>query len=141
MKKAQFADATLNDPRWATVKARSTEADGNFYYGVRTTGVYCRPSCVARPARPENVSFYRTREEAEQAGLRPCKRCQPDRPTLAGQYTARVTQACRIIEGTENIPILDVLARQAGRHEHLSLPSRVQTGDWIDAETICRCAT
>jgi AraC family transcriptional regulator of adaptative response/methylated-DNA-[protein]-cysteine methyltransferase len=114
MKKAQLADATLNDPRWATVKARSTEADSNFYYGVRTTGVYCRPSCAARPARPENVSFYGTREEAEQAGLRPCKRCQPDRPTLAEQYTARVTQACRIIEGTENIPILDVLARQAG---------------------------
>jgi AraC family transcriptional regulator of adaptative response/methylated-DNA-[protein]-cysteine methyltransferase len=114
MKKAQLADATLNDLRWATVKARSTEADSNFYYGVRTTGVYCRPSCAARPARPENVSFYGTREEAEQAGLRPCKRCQPDRPTLAEQYTAKVTQACRIIEGTENIPILDVLARQAG---------------------------
>jgi AraC family transcriptional regulator, regulatory protein of adaptative response / methylated-DNA-[protein]-cysteine methyltransferase len=114
MKKAQLADATLNDPRWPIVKARSPEADGNFYYGVRTTGVYCRPSCAARPARPENVSFYETREEAEQAGLRPCKRCRPDRPALAEQYAARVTRACRIIEGAENIPALGVLAREAG---------------------------
>ncbi|MCC2681323.1 MAG: O-6-methylguanine methyltransferase [Nitrosospira multiformis] len=114
VKKVQLADATLSDPRWATVKARSTEGDGKFYYGVRTTGVYCRPSCAARPARPENVSFYGTREEAEQVGLRPCKRCQPDRPKLAEQYTTKVTQACRIIEGMENIPTLDVLASQAG---------------------------
>lgn len=114
MKKAQLADATLNDPRWATVKARCAEADGKFYYGVRTTGVYCRPSCAARPARPENVSFYRTREEAEQAGLRPCKRCRPDQPTLAEQYAARVIQACRTVEGTESIPTLGVLAREAG---------------------------
>jgi hypothetical protein len=77
VKKAPLADATLNDPRWTAVKARSIEADGKFYYGVQTTGVYCRPSCAARPARPENVRFYGTREEAEQAGFRPCKRRWP----------------------------------------------------------------
>lgn len=114
VKKASLADATLNDPRWTAVKARSIEADGKFYYGIQTTGVYCRPSCAARPARPENVRFYGTREEAEQAGFRPCKRCQPHRPALAEQYATRVTQACRIIEGTGNISTLDVLARQVG---------------------------
>ncbi|GAB1719939.1 MAG: bifunctional transcriptional activator/DNA repair enzyme protein Ada [Nitrosospira sp.] len=114
VKKAPLADATLNDPRWTAVKARSIEADGKFYYGVQTTGVYCRPSCAARPARPENIRFYGTREEAEQAGFRPCKRCQPHRPVLAEQYATRVTQACRIIEGTGNTPTLDVLARQVG---------------------------
>jgi AraC family transcriptional regulator of adaptative response/methylated-DNA-[protein]-cysteine methyltransferase len=114
VKKAQLADVTLNDPRWTAVKARSTEADGKFYYGVRTTGVYCRPSCATHPARPENVSFYGTREEAEKAGLRPCKHCQPARPTLAEQHIAKVTQACRIIEGTENVQTLDALARQVG---------------------------
>jgi AraC family transcriptional regulator, regulatory protein of adaptative response / methylated-DNA-[protein]-cysteine methyltransferase len=74
-----LAKKTLRDPRWALVLARSTETDGRFFYSVRTTGVYCRPSCAARPARPENVRFHATREEARQAGFRPCKRCRPDR--------------------------------------------------------------
>ena len=76
-RKVQRAAETINDSRWAAVMARNAEADGTFYYGVRTTGVYCRPSCAARLARPENVSFYATREQAESAGFRPCKRCHP----------------------------------------------------------------
>ena len=78
--KAQLRAATTNDPRWADVACRNTEPDGKFYFGVKTTGVYCRPSCAARRARPENVSFYATREEAEKAGFKPCKRCQPEHP-------------------------------------------------------------
>ncbi len=113
-RKAQRAAETINDSRWAAVVARSTEADGNFYYAVRTTGVYCRPSCTARLARPENVAFYGTGEEAEKAGFRTCKRCQPDRPALAEQYAVKVTLACRIIEESENILVLEVLARQVG---------------------------
>jgi AraC family transcriptional regulator of adaptative response/methylated-DNA-[protein]-cysteine methyltransferase len=67
------------DPRWKFVAARDAAADGAFYYSVATTGVYCFPSCAARLARPENVRFHSTREQAEQAGFRPCKRCKPDR--------------------------------------------------------------
>ena len=59
--------AALRDPRWAAVVARDSEADGSFVYAVRTTGVYCRPSCAARPAKPENVTFYRTAAQAERA--------------------------------------------------------------------------
>ena len=81
-KKLQLATKTSADPRWVDVVARNARADGKFYYAVRTTGVYCRPSCAARPARPENVDFYATREEAEKAGFTPCKRCQPNRPAL-----------------------------------------------------------
>lgn len=66
------------DPRWKTIVARDAAADGTFYYSVETTGVYCLPSCAARPARPENVRFHPTREAAERAGFRPCKRCKPD---------------------------------------------------------------
>ncbi len=95
---ADLAAATLNDPRWAAVLARDPAADGSFYFSVKTTGVYCRPSCASRPALPENVAFHATREEAEQAGFRPCKRCKPDQPALAEQHAAKVTQACRIIE-------------------------------------------
>jgi AraC family transcriptional regulator of adaptative response/methylated-DNA-[protein]-cysteine methyltransferase len=117
-KNAQRAAITVNDPRWAAVRARNAEADGTFYYGVSTTGVYCRPSCTARPARPENVSFYRTPEEAEKAGFRPCKRCRPDRPAVSGQYLDRVTRACRIMEESENSPRLDALAKEAGMSPH-----------------------
>jgi AraC family transcriptional regulator of adaptative response/methylated-DNA-[protein]-cysteine methyltransferase len=69
------------------VLSRSAEADGTFFYSVKTTGVYCRPSCAARPARPDNVRFHGTREEAEREGFRPCKRCRPDRPLREIAYT------------------------------------------------------
>ncbi|MGH8683758.1 MAG: bifunctional DNA-binding transcriptional regulator/O6-methylguanine-DNA methyltransferase Ada [Nitrosospira sp.] len=113
-KKVQRAASTVNDPRWASVRGRNAEADGSFYYAVKTTGVYCRPSCAARLARPENVDFYTTREEAEKAGFRPCKRCQPDRPSLVEQYAAKVTQACRIIEASETALVLEDLAKKVG---------------------------
>jgi AraC family transcriptional regulator, regulatory protein of adaptative response / methylated-DNA-[protein]-cysteine methyltransferase len=71
--------ATEQDPRWRAVVARDKSADGTFYYSVKMTGVYCRPSCASRLAKPKNVSFHLTREEAERAGFRPCKRCKPDR--------------------------------------------------------------
>ncbi len=106
--------STERDPRWAAVLARSAEADGTFYYSVRTTGVYCRPSCASRRARPENVRFHTTREAAEQAGFRPCKRCKPDQPSLAEQHAALVTEACRLIETSPEAPSLDRLATEAG---------------------------
>ncbi|GHD56551.1 methylated-DNA--[protein]-cysteine S-methyltransferase [Jeongeupia chitinilytica] len=71
---AARALATQSDPRWAAVLARDREA--TFYYSVATTGVYCRPSCGARP-KPENVAFHASCDAAEAAGFRPCKRCRP----------------------------------------------------------------
>ena len=113
-KDLELAAATERDPRWQAVVARSAEADGTFFYSVRTTGVYCRPSCGARRARPENVRFHSTREDAERAGFRPCKRCKPDRPSLAEQHAAQVTRACRRIETSEPAPRLEELAAEAG---------------------------
>ena len=74
------APATEHDPRWAKVLARDRSADGAFYYSVKTTGVYCRPSCAGRLPLPKNVRFHDTRAEAERAGFRACKRCKPDQP-------------------------------------------------------------
>jgi AraC family transcriptional regulator of adaptative response/methylated-DNA-[protein]-cysteine methyltransferase len=108
------AAATESDPRWASVLARSAEADGTFFYSVRTTGVYCRPSCAARLARPENVRFHTTREDAERAGFRPCKRCKPDQPPLIEQHAAKITEACRLIETSPSAPSLEELAARAG---------------------------
>jgi AraC family transcriptional regulator of adaptative response/methylated-DNA-[protein]-cysteine methyltransferase len=113
-KKTQRAAATLNDPRWTAIVARSHEADGTFYYSVKTTGVYCRPSCAARLARPENVGFHLTCEDAGRAGFRPCKRCKPDQPSRLEHYAAKVTEACRIIEKLEHAPNLKELATRVG---------------------------
>jgi AraC family transcriptional regulator of adaptative response/methylated-DNA-[protein]-cysteine methyltransferase len=112
--KIELAAATENDPRWASVLARSAAADGSFFYSVRTTGVYCRPSCAARLPKPENVRFHATREEAEAAGFRPCKRCKPDQAGLAEQHAAKVTQTCRLIETSPRMPSLEHLARHVG---------------------------
>jgi AraC family transcriptional regulator of adaptative response/methylated-DNA-[protein]-cysteine methyltransferase len=73
------ASAIRNDPRWQRVLARDVTADGEFFYSVSSTGVYCRPSCVSRRAKPEHVAFHSTAEDARRAGFRPCKRCKPDR--------------------------------------------------------------
>ncbi|HEY3178554.1 MAG TPA: bifunctional DNA-binding transcriptional regulator/O6-methylguanine-DNA methyltransferase Ada [Casimicrobiaceae bacterium] len=109
-----LAAATVSDPRWAAVVARDPKADGTFFYSVATTGVYCRPSCGARAARPENVRFHLTAADAERAGFRPCRRCKPDQPGLAEQHSVQVTELCRIIENAEHAPSLDELAARAG---------------------------
>jgi AraC family transcriptional regulator of adaptative response/methylated-DNA-[protein]-cysteine methyltransferase len=110
----QHAAAILTDPRWAAVVGRDPDADGRFFYSVRTTGVYCRPSCPSRTARPENVAFHASAADAERAGFRACRRCKPDRPTLAVAHADKVAQLCRYIETAAQPPTLEQLARRAG---------------------------
>ena len=109
-----LAAATVSDPRWAAVVARDPGADGKFFYSVMTTGVYCRPSCGARTARPENVAFHATPAEAERAGFRACRRCKPDRLSLTEQHAATVADLCRFIENAEESLTLGKLAKRAG---------------------------
>lgn len=111
MMNEQFA-ASPGDPRWSALAARDRAADGTFVYAVRTTGVYCRPSCAARPARPQNVRFFATGQEAEAAGFRPCKRCRPD--SQDGGNAALVAAVCRWIDTLEEPPGLEEIAAQAG---------------------------
>jgi len=103
-----------DEERWAAVLRRDRLADGHFYYSVRTTGVYCRPSCASRPALRKNVRFHASREAAEQAGFRACKRCRPGAPSLAEQHAQSVARACRLIESCDELPNLDALAAAAG---------------------------
>jgi len=91
--------------------ARDPRADGRYCYSVATTGVYCRPSCGARRARPENVRFHATAAAAEAAGFRPCLRCQPQRPA---PHAATIAAACRALERADPPPPLAVLAAGAG---------------------------
>lgn len=114
MTTATAATTITSDPRWAAVIARDPRADGTFFYSVKTTGVYCRPSCGARRANPGNVSFHRTAAEAERAGFRPCKRCRPGAPSLPQQQTVLIAGICRYIEAADAPPRLDTLARRAG---------------------------
>jgi AraC family transcriptional regulator of adaptative response/methylated-DNA-[protein]-cysteine methyltransferase len=110
--KNSLATIAENDPRWASVVARDPQA--KFYYSVKTTGVYCRPSCAARLARPENVQFHRTCEDAEKAGFRPCKRCKPDQASPVEQHAEKIASACRLIENSETPPSLESLAQHVG---------------------------
>lgn len=100
--------------RWDALRTRDRAADGRFVYAVATTGVYCRPSCAARPARPENVSFFPDPASAARAGFRACRRCQPDQPSRAERDAALVAAACRTIEAAEEPPSLEALAMSAG---------------------------
>ena len=109
----QTVSSPRDDARWNAVRRRDRAADGTFVYSVRTTGVYCRPSCAARLPRRENVAFHETCADAERAGFRPCKRCRPNEPARADRQAAAVAAACRLIEEAEEVPSLDTLARAA----------------------------
>jgi AraC family transcriptional regulator, regulatory protein of adaptative response / methylated-DNA-[protein]-cysteine methyltransferase len=108
------APDTIRDPRWAAVVARDRSADGTFFYSVRTTGVFCRPSCGARLAKPTNVRFHETASEAERAGFRPCRRCKPDQAAPAAVQAAMIATICRVIESADEPPSLASLAARTG---------------------------
>jgi AraC family transcriptional regulator of adaptative response/methylated-DNA-[protein]-cysteine methyltransferase len=109
--------ATEADPRWAKVMARDTASDGQFVYSVKSTGVYCRPSCAARLANPANVRFHLTPAAAQKEGFRACKRCKPDLGCEA-PHAAKVADAARRIAASEETPSLTSLAKRAGLSPH-----------------------
>lgn len=102
----------------AAVRARDALADGRFFYSVATTGVYCYPSCAARPALRRNLAFHASREAAERAGFRACKRCRADLPPRAEREAAMIAAACRRIERAEDALPLAELAAMSGLSPH-----------------------
>ena len=100
---------------WESVQQRDRAQDGKFFFGVTTTGVYCRPSCPARQPLRKNVRFYETPAEAERDGLRACLRCRPLATVGADPNTERIREICRHIEAhsDEELP-LEKLAKMAG---------------------------
>lgn len=117
------------DPRWQAIVNRDAHADGEFYYSVRTTGVYCLPSCKSRLPKRQNIRFHRTCQEAEAAGFRPCKRCRPDIDRPEAAHAHRIAAACRAIESSESAPSLKRLAAQAGLSPfHFHRLFKAQTG-------------
>jgi AraC family transcriptional regulator of adaptative response/methylated-DNA-[protein]-cysteine methyltransferase len=114
IKKGGGRKYSSNGERWQAVVRRNANANGKFYYSVKTTGVYCLPSCAARSPLRKNVAFYHSPEDAEKAGFRPCKRCRPRGPARAEEQAATIAAACRMIEKTEELPALDTLAKAVG---------------------------
>ncbi|MEO2166512.1 MAG: AlkA N-terminal domain-containing protein [bacterium] len=98
--------------------ARDPRFDGQFFIGVRTTGIYCRPICRVRPPKPGNITFYPSAAAAAEAGLRPCLRCRPESSpgTAAWSGTsATVSRALRLIsDGALNTASVDRLASRLG---------------------------
>jgi AraC family transcriptional regulator of adaptative response/methylated-DNA-[protein]-cysteine methyltransferase len=103
-----------DEESWQAVKRRDSAFDGKFLFAVRTTGIYCRPSCASRPAKRENVSFFSTVAEAEKAGYRACKRCRPDKLGAPDPKVEAVKRACEMIASAEEAPKLADLAGRAG---------------------------
>ncbi|HEX4003761.1 MAG TPA: bifunctional DNA-binding transcriptional regulator/O6-methylguanine-DNA methyltransferase Ada [Candidatus Acidoferrales bacterium] len=111
--------------RWQAVQSRDRSADGAFVYAVRSTGVYCRPSCPSRKPQREQVVFFALAEAAEQKGFRPCRRCRPRAVPVADPKTATVARVCREIEthiladaDSDSRLTLARLSRTAGMSTH-----------------------
>lgn len=102
------------DPRWAAVVARDAAFDGAFFFAVRTTGVYCYPSCGARTPKAANVELFDDRLGAIRHGYRACKRCGSERPPPAQRRAATVARVCRFIEDHDREPRLTEMAAHAG---------------------------
>ncbi len=108
-----------DEQRWRAVLDRDVRCDGAFVYAVRSTGVFCRPSCPSRKAGRAQVSFFAVPEAAVHAGFRPCKRCRPERAETVDPRIATVRTVCRTIETRdEGVPTLDELGSAVGISPH-----------------------
>ena len=103
------------DTAWAAFMRRDRRWDGSVIGAVKTTGIYCKPSCPAKRPKRENVEFFATGEEALAAGYRPCMRCKPDE---VGRDREAVAKAVKIIEQAEEAPSLAELADAVGYAPH-----------------------
>ena len=115
MTHAMKSTSTTDELRWASVLARDSHADGAFVYAVRTTGVYCRPSCPSRRPRRESVMFFVAPTAAELAGFRECRRCHPRAGVPAPAGLNEVRRACAFIQRHATQPLtLAQIATHAG---------------------------
>jgi AraC family transcriptional regulator of adaptative response/methylated-DNA-[protein]-cysteine methyltransferase len=99
---------------WEALSNPQYPAGVEFYYGVRTTGVYCRPGCKSRRPRRENVRFFTTTQAAERAGFRPCKRCNPSGAQEDSAHRTLIMKAVELIESVDEPLSLEYLAGKLG---------------------------
>jgi AraC family transcriptional regulator, regulatory protein of adaptative response / methylated-DNA-[protein]-cysteine methyltransferase len=112
----QFSTDAL---RWNALAQRNQDTGGAFIYGVKTTGIYCRPTCASRLPKRDNVCFFQSTAEAEEAGFRPCKRCQPHAISPQEERVQLIARICKLIETSETFLSLSELAAVVGlSHYH-----------------------
>lgn len=117
-----------DDDRWQSVVDRDVDADGQFVFAVQTTGIFCRPSCRAKHALRKNVRFFADAQQAQDAGFRPCKRCQPDKHSAQQHRLDKIARACQLLE-QESPLTLDELAQQVAMSPyHLHRLFKATTG-------------
>jgi AraC family transcriptional regulator of adaptative response/methylated-DNA-[protein]-cysteine methyltransferase len=114
---------------WQAVCARDAAHDGQFVFAVRSTGIYCRPSCPARRPLRSNVSFHPDPASAESVGFRACKRCSPQGISPAEQLDELVAAACRLLAEQQPTPTMEQLAARIGLSpSHLVRAFKGRTG-------------
>src|SRR5499427_4149823 len=114
-----MTEAMNNPELWNAVLTRDGSRDGSFVFAVKSTGIYCRPSCPARRPRPEQVSFFQLPEAAEREGFRPCKRCHPHRVPATDPRIELVRRICHAIdEHDEETQTLKTLQAETGVSAH-----------------------
>ena len=125
--------------RWAAVEQRDADADGTFVFAVRTTGIYCRPSCPAKRPLRKNVRYYALAREAARDGFRPCKRCRPDEISSRQRAARAVEAACEAIVAADVAPSLARLAEDAlmsPHHFHRTFKAHVGVTPKVYADAV-----
>lgn len=127
---AQLSPTHLQNSRWRMVLQREPSSD--FVYGVTTTGIFCRSTCPSRRPQPSNVRFYDTPQEARAAGLRPCKRCQPEVDALAptAKTAEIIAKACAYLDlqSERTVPLSELAAHVGLSPFHLQKLFRATVG-------------
>ena len=111
---APQADLDRDGAKWRAVLARDARTDGTFVYAVRSTGIYCRPTCASRRPRLGQVAFFLSSADAERAGYRACKRCRPQAGRPADPWVEKVSRACGYLRRAGRLPSLAQLAARLG---------------------------
>src|SRR5580698_9117279 len=119
---ATSGNSRVQDARWSVVQSRDRRADGSFVYAVRSTGIYCKPSCPSRRPRREQVAYFSLPAAAEQKGFRACKRCKPQLARVQDPRTDAVARVCREID--RQVQNAGRLASESARSDFLlTLPT------------------
>jgi AraC family transcriptional regulator of adaptative response/methylated-DNA-[protein]-cysteine methyltransferase len=109
----------IDEDRWQAVIGRDRESDGRFVYAVRSTGIYCRPSCPSRRPRRDRAIFFLTANEAERGGFRPCKRCRPQDTAQPDVWIRKISRACAMLASADgHVPLATLTARIGGSPFH-----------------------
>ena len=122
----------MTHEQWTAIKNRDESYDGQFFYGIKTTGTVCRPSCKKKSCTPENVIIFQTLEEATSQGFRPCKRCRPDVMDWKG---ARVELAETVAKYIEDNYTTDFSLEQLAEYLHVNKYYLLRTFKQIKGDT------